>query len=384
MLQDSDSVQQNVQTGPAGVSDDDSVDSINQDEEELDVSAPVRGSSDVGLQPRLWAIRLIDINAVRNSTGASGSTGGSSSGRAGRSSMGNVMYLEPPSLRRSTTAAAIATVPRPNSMATTASGLARAFGLVIRQIADLLTMLMDHSALASTLPRNLEISQLEGAQLQTFFEFRLKPVWDWLINVMDSTEVQLRFGAALSSTSAASGTQSNHSTFFGRSPLAGTLTATTTRTPGSASATASALAGSSSAATGSRTSRAQTGTSAGGSGGEGGIGGTGDRANDSNDPPTGRREFLNYCLSLMRAHNGEHSDTLPVIDVSSLKHIAYIFDALIYYIRSRNDTNPYGEESESEEFISDILNEQVNELLFYFLKISSNFYSSFLMLSGRK
>ena len=86
----------------------------------------------------------------------------------------------------------------------------------------------------------------------------------------------------------------------------------------------------------------------------------------------------------MRAHNGEHSDTLPVIDVSSLKHIAYIFDALIYYIRSRNDTNPYGEEAESEEFISDILNEQVSELLFYFLKISSNFYSSFLMLSGRK
>ena len=68
----------------------------------------------------------------------------------------------------------------------------------------------------------------------------------------------------------------------------------------------------------------------------------------------------------------------------SLKHIAYIFDALIYYIRSRNDTNPYGEEAEAEEFISDILNEQVSELLFYFLKISSNFYSSFLMLSGRK
>ena len=180
MLQDNDSVQQNVQTGPAGVSDDDSVDPIDQDEEELDVSAPVRGSSDVGLQPRLWAIRQIDINAVRNSTGASGSTGGSSSGRAGRSSMGNVMYLEPPSLRRSTTAAAIATVPRPNSMATTASGLARAFGLVIRQIADLLTMLMDYSALAPTLPRNLEISQLEGAQLHQFLEFRLKPVWDTL------------------------------------------------------------------------------------------------------------------------------------------------------------------------------------------------------------
>ena len=36
----------------------------------------------------------------------------------------------------------------------------------------------------------------------------------------------------------------------------------------------------------------------------------------------------------MRAHNGEHSDSLPVLDVSALKHIAYVFDALIYYMRS--------------------------------------------------
>ena len=39
----------------------------------------------------------------------------------------------------------------------------------------------------------------------------------------------------------------------------------------------------------------------------------------------------------MRAHNGEHSDSLPVLDVSALKHIAYVFDALIYYMRSGND-----------------------------------------------
>lgn len=36
----------------------------------------------------------------------------------------------------------------------------------------------------------------------------------------------------------------------------------------------------------------------------------------------------------MRAHNGEHLDSLPVLDVSSLKHVAYVFDALIYYMRS--------------------------------------------------
>lgn len=47
-----------------------------------------------------------------------------------------------------------------------------------------------------------------------------------------------------------------------------------------------------------------------------------------------RRELLSYCLSLMRAHNSEHLDSLPVLDVSALKHIAYVLDALIYYMRS--------------------------------------------------
>lgn len=55
------------------------------------------------------------------------------------------------------------------------------------------------------------------------------------------------------------------------------------------------------------------------------------------DALSARRDFLSYCLSLMRAHNHEHSDSLPVIDVSSLKHIAYVFDALIYYMRSGSD-----------------------------------------------
>lgn len=77
------------------------------------------------------------------------------------------------------------------------------------------------------------------------------------------------------------------------------------------------------------------------------------------DPLTGRREFLNYCLSLMRAHNGEHSDTLPVIDVSSLKHIAYVFDALIYYMRSGHETNPYGDNGTSDDYLADMFNEQV-------------------------
>ena len=55
------------------------------------------------------------------------------------------------------------------------------------------------------------------------------------------------------------------------------------------------------------------------------------------DSTTSRRDFLSYALSLMRSHNSEHSDSLPVLDVASMKHIAYVFDALIYYMRSGND-----------------------------------------------
>ena len=39
----------------------------------------------------------------------------------------------------------------------------------------------------------------------------------------------------------------------------------------------------------------------------------------------------------MRSHNGEHGDTLPVLDIASLRHIAYVLDALIYYMRSGTD-----------------------------------------------
>lgn len=59
----------------------------------------------------------------------------------------------------------------------------------------------------------------------------------------------------------------------------------------------------------------------------------------ASDPHSARREFLSYCLSLMRAHNNEHADSLPVLDVSSLRHIAYVFDAFIYYMRYACDLN---------------------------------------------
>lgn len=51
-------------------------------------------------------------------------------------------------------------------MATTASCLARAFAIVVRQITDLLTMLQDYHALLPSLPRTLDVSYQDSIDLQ--------------------------------------------------------------------------------------------------------------------------------------------------------------------------------------------------------------------------
>lgn len=129
------------------------------------------------------------------------------------------------------------------------------------------------------------------------------------------------------------------------------------RAPTTSSSAASALAG----------TAAAPGTYDGRRGGTGG-----ERGGEVPDPLTGRREFLNYCLSLMRAHNGEHSDTLPVIDVSSLKHIAYVFDALIYYMRSGNEANPFGDNASAEDYMTDMFNEPVRSICCFIVNRISN------------
>ena len=111
-----------------------------------------------------------------------------------------LIYIDPATLRRTTTVTTSAPTNQDSTitMATTASQLARAFGIVIRQIADLLMMLQDYHALAPNLPRVLDICYQEAMDLQLYLEYHLKPTWDWLIAVMDSTEAQLRFGSSLS------------------------------------------------------------------------------------------------------------------------------------------------------------------------------------------
>ena len=293
-----------------------------------------------------WAIRSRS-KAGRN-TGVSGSVGGGSNSGAG------FIYIDPQSLRRTTSsasavaaaaaaaaaggggsvqgiaaAAAAAATNEPVTMSTTVASLARAFGIVVRQIADLLTMLQDYSALAPTLPRVLDISYQESINLQHLIEYLMKPNWEWLMAVLDSTEAQLRFGSALAG--ATDPTHPSHplfaSTRSNRASANGVSGASLSGTSASHHGTHGVGAGHVASghlerASGFSSSRASALASLTGA------------VSVPSDPQSNRRDFLNYALSLMRSHNAEHSDSLPVIDVSAMKHIAYVFDALIYYMRS--------------------------------------------------
>ncbi|XP_060810644.1 E3 ubiquitin-protein ligase UBR5 isoform X1 [Amyelois transitella] len=234
-----------------------------------------------------WAIRNREPNrGTSSSTGGVRLSGGSS-----------LVFIDPASLRRSAAAAA-AGAQDPHSTSTTASCLARAFGIVIRQIADLL---WEYERLTLPLPRVVPLVYREALRLQCYLERQLKPTWDWLVTVMDATEAQLRFGASLTSNNASSSSTGESS----RSSAPAARRTTSLTSPATRI-----------------------------------IGFGGPEVPRSRDREQGveagsaRREFLAYCLSLLRAHSAEHAEQLPVLDVAALKHVAYVLDAFVYYMRA--------------------------------------------------
>ncbi|XP_068992895.1 E3 ubiquitin-protein ligase UBR5 isoform X2 [Neodiprion pinetum] len=249
----------------------------------------------------------------------------------------NLVFIDPSSLRRSTATSAVTAAQEPITMGTTASCLARAFGIVIRQIADLLTMLQDYKTHAPALPRLMEISYQDAIGLQLYLEGHLKPTWDWLMTVMDATEAQLRFGVSLTRSAdpahpehplnvAPSLAGGNFTGLLNSAALSLTLQSNTSRNQRSGITTTS------NNSAGHASTRINVGFT--------GVGETprSNRDREGGDAHSARREFLSYCLSLMRAHNGEHRDSLPVLDVSALRHVAYVFDALVYYMRSGSES----------------------------------------------
>lgn len=78
----------------------------------------------------------------------------------------NLNFIDSASLRRTTATSAVAATQEPIIMGTTTCCLARAFGIVIRQITDLLVMMQDYKTLAPSLPRLMEITYQDALNLQ--------------------------------------------------------------------------------------------------------------------------------------------------------------------------------------------------------------------------
>ncbi|XP_063710070.1 E3 ubiquitin-protein ligase hyd isoform X2 [Culicoides brevitarsis] len=306
-----------------GSDDNDSDDRSQEDlvfgEEQLERRTNSGGSQRSNLAPASmqWAIRN------RDTTRQSGVRLTSSS---------NVVFIDPNALRRSTTsnAAVAAASQEPATMATTSSALARAFGIVLRQISELIGTLPDViSNTATTGTHCLYMTYGEAVHLQMYVERRLRPTLEWILTVMDSTEAQLRFGGSL--TDSADPSHPLH-------PL---------NTPSNAQAstsTSNSSNGNSTFVIGSGQQRNRTTPST-----QSMLNVLSSRSllgfaenersrdRNGNDASSSRRDFLTYCLSLMRSHNSEHRDSLPVLDITALRHVAYVLDALIFYMRSGND-----------------------------------------------
>lgn len=286
------------------------------------------------------------------------------------------------------------------SMYTTAVGLSRAFSIIIRSISDLIPILKESERSNSALTINqLRVSPIEAANIIANLEKKMTPVWEWLFKVMDSTEGQLRFGCALTNGIHAAN-QTNHSnqsahqyrsssyqmpiannnpqginvssSSYFQNPQAnpnllpvppGMLARVNAnlsaqglnrRVPNLLEETATRVHQAGSVLTttnrtmdaGSSDSGVRLHNPIGNQGPVSGRPQTLTRSNISslrlvpepNDGPNelARRDFLSYMISLIRGHGNEHHDSLPILDVSSLRHVAYVFDAYIYFLQSLN------------------------------------------------
>ena len=282
------------------------------------------------------------------------------------------------------------------SMSTTAVGLSRAFSIIIRSISDLVPILKESERSDSALTINqLKVSPTEAATIICNLEKKLNPVWEWLFKVMDSTEGQLRFGCALTNGIQAVANQSNvsqpnHQSRTGFSPQTSSAPISLSTTgvnpyisqqnpysiPVHPAMLARVNANLSAHSLGRRVPNLFDDTRNHNSAGASGSGGSdsavrlhnpiGVQSSSANRPQSlttrsnlagpsyvtrmplnegtdpvidgtaARRDFLSYMISLIRGHGNEHHDSLPILDVSSLRHVAYVFDAYVYYLRALN------------------------------------------------
>lgn len=282
-----------------------------QPAESLDNRPPTAAGADRSSTPHAmqWAIRANTQSRPSSSSLAAPQTTGGS----------GFIYVDSASLRRGGSNAAAASTGTselpgtsvPHSMSSSASALARAFGIVVREVTDLLNIAHNPSVLPAEC---LTPSPLSLAEISTLVDQQLQAAWNWLAIVLDCTEAQLRFGSSLSAAT----TDFSHSSNPHPKP-------NKDRRNREDPSLTRALEN--------KRKRSVVRRRHGAAGGS---------------LDTGRQDFLVYVLSLLRGNSNEHGGSLPQMDVSSLPHVAYVLDSLVYYIRNNPNASSQAKRSSVE------------------------------------
>ncbi|RDD37597.1 E3 ubiquitin-protein ligase UBR5 [Trichoplax sp. H2] len=183
------------------------------------------------------------------------------------------------------------------------SYIAKMFAVTVREVTDLLvtlTNLKKTKCIKSRSNTILPVDEVNLVDLQEKVKGCLSQSWRWIVDVMDNTESQLRFGVSLLLA-----TDKKHPMHPLNPDYQQKLIASSRRDRASNRDTGHLWESSYRRA----------------------------RLEASNLFASSRHDVLIYALSLMRSNNYEHRDTIPFMDISSMKHVAYVFDAIMYFLR---------------------------------------------------
>ncbi|XP_065062827.1 E3 ubiquitin-protein ligase UBR5-like isoform X1 [Rhopilema esculentum] len=187
------------------------------------------------------------------------------------------------------------------------SALARTFGLIMKELSDVLSLTTYHYLSPCCIPIKKESMRKARASVDGI----LYSTWQWLWKVMETTEAQLRFGASLTAVSDPS--HPHH-------PLHDVQMKKGGHNRRETSSLLSVARNWNPDVKRKRLSLPPCRRA-----------GNGVEASESSL----RQDFLTYLLSLTRGSEDEHGDSLPKLEMTSLRHVAYILDAFVYYLRSK-------------------------------------------------
>ncbi|RNA07304.1 E3 ubiquitin- ligase UBR5-like, partial [Brachionus plicatilis] len=237
----------------------------------------------------------------------------------------------------------------PSTVQITKNTLSRVFSILVKQVRDLLNSLGPNGE-----------HQQQQQQLKSSVDDILMPAFDWMSSIMESSEAQLRFATAFTSIQLNASDSTDYlrhleqktllNNYYTNNSLLFAAANTTTATNATTTTTANSSTSSSVLNTSAPASHYST---------RFGSGIDARRklnimqhqhqtnastiqqqqqqqkqhTNSHSQLITSQRDFIAYTVSLMRQHTNEHRDSIPHTDIAQLKHVAYVLDAFLFYLR---------------------------------------------------